>query len=68
MAVFWPGSGVEGACVASCANREPFLPYPIFLTFSRKTLNHLNYSKKSHFNPVRIKNWRRHGRLVGILA
>ena len=31
-------------------------PYSIFLTKTQKALNALNYSRKTHFNPLRIKN------------
>lgn len=37
--------------------RKPrLLPYSIFLTKTQKALNALNYSRKTHFNPLRIEN------------
>ena len=37
--------------------RKPrLLPYSIFLTKTQKALNSLNYSRKTHFNPLRIEN------------
>lgn len=36
--------------------KHGLLPYSIFLTKTQKALNALNYSRKTHFNPLRIEN------------
>ena len=36
--------------------KHRLLPYSIFLTKNQKSLNALNYSRKTHFNPLRIEN------------